>query len=177
MLDSVEGEIFNRGAFQKSVDKIFQAYQDKGYLLATVVPIPKYNEVDGIVDLTLNINEGDVLIIGKVKINGLEKTKENVVRRELNQLKIKEGEFLDRQALRKARQRLFQMGSFIRDVDFVPSESQEERRDLAVNIAETSRTGLFSLGGGFGTEGGIFGVAEVGENNLFGRAYRLHLKL
>ena len=177
MLDSVEGEIFNRGAFQKSVDKIFQAYQDKGYLLATVVPIPKYNEVDGVVDLTLNINEGNVLIIGKVQINGLEKTKENVVRRELNQLKIKEGEFLDTQALRKARQRLFQMGSFIRDVDFVPSESQEERRDLTVNIAETSRTGLFSLGGGFGTEGGIFGVAEVGENNLFGRAYRLHLKM
>lgn len=68
------------------------------------------------------------------------------------------------------------MGSFIRDVDFVPTDSDSTRRDLLVNITETSRTGLFSLGGGYGTEGGIFGVAEVGENNLFGRAYRVHLK-
>ena len=177
MLDPAEGEIFNRGTFDESIAKLQQAYLDKGYLLSEVLPTPVFNEVDGVVDITLSINEGDVIIIDKVTITGLEKTKEHVVKRELDFLKIKSDELLDVKALRKARQRLFQMGSFIRAVDFVPSDTSEEnRKELRVNIAETPRTGMLSLGGGYGSEGGIFGVAEVGQNNFRGRAYRVHVK-
>ncbi len=177
MLDPAEGEVFNRANFDESISKLQQAYLDKGYLLSKVIPTPFFNEVDGVVDITLKINEGDVIIIGKVVISGLEKTMEHVVKRELDFLNIKSGELLDVKSLTKARQRLFQMGSFMRAVDFVPSDTSEEnRKDLRVNIAETPRTGMLSLGGGYGSEGGIFGTAEVGQNNLLGRAYRVHLK-
>ena len=176
MLNPTEGEIFNRGEFEETLLKIEEEYQTKGYLLSQVDANPDFDEVNGIVDLTLNITEGDVIIIGDVHINGLEKTKDYVIRRELDQLDIKPGEFYDVQALRKARQRIFQMGSFIRNVDFVPSSSDGAIRDLIVTITESPRTGLLSLGGGYGTEGGIFGVAQIGENNLWGRAYRIHLK-
>ena len=177
MLDPAEGEIFNRRNFDESIAKLQQAYLDKGYLLSEVIPTPFFNEADAVVDITLKINEGDIIIIGKVIISGLEKTMEHVVKRELDFLNIKPGELLDVKSLRKARQRLFQMGSFIRAVDFVPSDTAEDnRKDLRVNIAETPRTGMLSLGGGYGSEGGIFGTAEVGQNNLLGRAYRVHLK-
>ena len=177
MLDPAEGEIFNRGNFDESISKLQQAYLDKGYLLSEIIPTPFFNEADGVVDITLKINEGDIIIIGKVVITGLEKTNEHVVKRELDFLGIESDELLDMKSLRKARQRLFQMGSFIRAVDFVPSDTDEEnRKDLRVNIAETPRTGMLSLGGGYGSEGGIFGTAEVGQNNLLGRAYRIHLK-
>ncbi|MCZ6677271.1 MAG: outer membrane protein assembly factor BamA [Candidatus Poribacteria bacterium] len=177
MLKPAEGELFNQGEFEESLVEIQQAYHDKGYILAEVNrPIPHYDETNGLVKLSLSVNEGDVIVIDQVRINGLEKTKDNVIRRELNRLDIKSGEFFDIQAIRKARQKIFQMGPFIQHVDIVPSDSEGNRRDLMVSVTETSRTGLFSLGGGYGTEGGIFGVAEVGENNLFGRAYRLHLK-
>ena len=177
MLDPAEGEAFNRATFDESIAKLQQAYLDKGYLLSEVVPIPTFNETEGVVDITLKINEGDVIIIDKVIITGLEKTKEHVVKRELDFLNIKSHELLDVKSLRKARQRLFQMGSFIRAVDFVPSDTSEDnRKELRVNIAETPRTGMLSLGGGYGSEGGIFGVAEVGQNNFRGQAYRVHLK-
>ena len=177
MLDPAEGEVFNRGNFDESISKLQQAYLDKGYLLSQVVPTPIFNEADAVVDITLKINEGDVIIIGKVIITGLEKTNEHVVKRELDFLNIKTGELLDVKSIRKARQRLFQMGSFIRAADFQPTDTGEEnRKDLSVNIAETPRTGMLSLGGGYGSEGGIFGTAEVGQNNLLGRAYRVHLK-
>ena len=177
MLDPAEGEVFNRKNFDESIAKLQQAYLDKGYLLSEVIPTPFFNEADAVVDITLKINEGDIIIIGKVIISGLEKTMEHVVKRELDFLDIKPGELLDVKSLRKARQRLFQMGSFIRAVDFVPSDTAEDnRKDLRVNIAETPRTGMLSLGGGYGSEGGIFGTAEVGQNNLLGRAYRVHLK-
>lgn len=177
MIDPAEGEIFNRATFDESIGKLQQAYLDKGYLLAEVVPTPTFDETDGVVNITLKINEGDITIIDKVTITGLEKTKEYVVKRELDWLGIKSDELLDVKSLRKARQRLFQMGSFIRAVDFVPSPTDHEnRQELKVNIAETPRTGMLSLGGGYGSEGGIFGVAEVGQNNFRGRAYRVHLK-
>ena len=177
MLDPAEGEIFNRGTFDESIAKLQQAYLDKGYLLSEVVPMPIFDEVNGLVNITLKINQGDVMIIDQVTVTGLEKTKEHVVKRELDWLKIKPEELLDVKSLRKARQRLFQMGSFIRAVDFVPSDTADpNRKNLRVNIAETPKTGMLSLGGGYGSEGGIFGMAEVGQNNFRGRAYRVHLK-
>ena len=177
MLDPAEGEVFNRAIFEESIAKLQQTYLDKGYLLAEVNPIPLFDEEDALVDITLNINQGDVIIIDNVPITGLEKTKERIIRRELDWLNIKSDELLDVKVLRKARQRLFQMGPFIRAVDFVPSDTENDsRKSLVVNIAESPTTGTLSVGGGYGSEGGIFGTAEVGQHNLFGRAYRVHLK-
>ncbi len=175
MINPAEGEIFDRGEFEKSILEIKQLYSEEGYVLMTLNPIPSYNEQEGYVDFLIEIDEGSVIVIDQVKINGLIKTKEKVVRRELDQLKIKTGEFLDMKALRKARQRLFQMG-FLRNVEFIPSNTEGQKRNLNVNLDESPRTGMFSLGGGYGSEGGLFGIAEVGENNLMGQAYNIHLK-
>lgn len=175
MLNPAEGEIFNRGEFEKSILAIKQLYNEEGYVLMTLNPVPSYNEPEGLVDFLIDIDEGSVIVIDQIKINGLVKTKKKVIRRELDQLKIKTGEFLDMKALRKARQRLFQMG-FLRNVEFVPSNTEGQRRNLNVNLDESPRTGMFSLGGGYGSEGGLFGIAEVGENNLMGQAYNIHLK-
>ena len=177
MIDPAEGEIFNRATFEESIAALQQTYLDKGYLLAEVNPIPFYDEENALVNINLNINQGDVIIIDDVPIRGLEKTNENVIRRELNWLNINSDELLDVKLLRKARQRLFQMGPFIRAVDFVPSDTENDsRKTIVVNIAESPMTGTLSIGGGYGSEGGIFGTAEIGQNNLFGRAYRIHLK-
>ncbi|MDE0314582.1 MAG: outer membrane protein assembly factor BamA [Candidatus Poribacteria bacterium] len=177
MLDPAEGENFNRATFEESIQELQQIYYDKGYLLADVNPIPFFDEANALVNITLQVNQGDVIIIDDVPIRGLAKTKDFVIRRELDWLNIKSDELLDVKVLRKARQRLFQMGPFIRAVDFVPSDTDNDsRKNLVVNIAESPTTGTLSVGGGYGSEGGIFGTAEVGQHNLFGRAYRVHLK-
>ncbi len=177
MLDPAEGEIFNRDIFEESINELRQAYLDKGFLLANVNPIPTFDEENALVNINLKINQGDVIIIDDVPIRGLTKTDEKIIRRELDWLNIKSDELLDVKVLRKARQRLFQMGPFIRAVDFVPSDTENDsRKNIVVNIAESPTTGTLSVGGGYGSEGGIFGTAEVGQHNLFGRAYRVHLK-
>lgn len=177
MLDPAEGEVFNRDIFEESINELRQAYLDKGFLLADVNPIPTFDEENALVNINLKINQGDVIIIDDVPIRGLTKTDEKIIRRELDWLNIKSDELLDVKMLRKARQRLFQMGPFIRAVDFVPSDTENDsRKNLVVNIAESPTTGTLSVGGGYGSEGGIFGTAEIGQHNLFGRAYRVHLK-
>ncbi len=176
-LDPAEGEVFNRDIFNESINELRQAYIDKGFLLAELNPIPTFDEENALVNINLKINQGDVIIIDDVPIRGLTRTDETVIRRELDWLNIKSDELLDVKVLRKARQRLFQMGPFIRAVDFVPSDTENDsRKNLVVNIAESPTTGAVSVGGGYGSEGGIFGTAEIGQHNLFGRAYRVHLK-
>lgn len=176
-LDPAEGEVFNRDIFNESINELRQAYIDKGFLLVELNPIPTFDEENALVNINLKINQGDVIIIDDVPIRGLTRTAETVIRRELDFLNIKSDELLDVKVLRKARQRLFQMGPFIRAVDFVPSDTENDsRKNLIVNIAESPTTGAVSVGGGYGSEGGIFGTAEIGQHNLFGRAYRVHLK-
>jgi len=176
-LELQPGDIFNDSKFNENIEKIKEDYQNKGYVLNELVPHPKYDVENGIVDIRLDISEGSIVIIDQVKISGLEKTKENVIRRELNRLDIKTGKSFNVQALHKARQKIFNIGSFIRGVNFVPGATTvDNRRDLIVQVVESPQTGMFSIGGGYGSEGGLFGTAEIGNNNLFGRAYQVHVK-
>jgi len=178
MLQLSVGDIFSRSMFAKDLETIRGAYSDEGYILAQITPDPpKYDAENGIVEITLRISEGSIIAIGDVDINGLEKTKEPVIRRELNRLDIKSGEPYNVQNLRLARQKIYTVGSFIRGVDFrLGHGTDEDKKNLSVNIIETPQTGMFSLFGGYGTEGGILGGVEVGNNNLFGKAYRVHVK-
>ena len=159
MLDPAEGEVFNRGNFDESISKLQQAYLDKGYLLSEVVPIPTFDETDSLVNITLKINEGDVIIIGKVMISGLEKTMEHVVKRELDFLDIETDELLDIKSLRKAPATSVPDGIFHSCCRFCAKRHRRRKpkRSEGSNIAETPRTGMLSLGGGYGSEGGIFG--------------------
>jgi outer membrane protein insertion porin family len=178
MLQLSEGDIFSKSLFAEDLDAIREAYNEKGYILAQVIPDPpKYDSEKGIVEIALNISEGSIISIGDVDINGLEKTKEPVIRRELNRLDIKTGEPYNVESLRLARQKIYTIGSFIRGVDFkLRQGTDEDQKDLVVNIIETPQTGMFSLFGGYGSEGGILGGLEVGNNNLFGKAYQVHVK-
>jgi len=178
MLQLSEGDIFSRSTFVEDLDIIRGAYSDKGYILAQIdLDPPKYDAENGVVEITLRISEGSIISIGDVDINGLEKTKEPVIRRELNRLDIKAGKPYNVEHLRLARQKIYTIGSFIRGVDFkLRQGTDNDQKDLVVNIIETPQTGMFSLFGGYGTEGGILGGLEVGNNNLFGKAYRIRVK-
>ena len=177
MLELGEGDIFNKTLFWQDTDKIRQAYNDKGYLMAEVMPDANYDDENALIDITLKISEGTVIEIGDVFIEGLTKTKEGIIRRELNRLDIKHGERYNVQNLRKASRTIYSIGSFIRGVNFDMGETaMEDRKDLTVRVIETPSTGLFTLFGGYGSEGGLLGGVEIGNDNLFGRAYQVHLK-
>jgi len=177
MLELEEGDIFDQTLFWQDIDKLRQAYSDKGYLMAEITPDANYDDENALIDVTLKISEGTVIEIGDVFIEGLTKTKEGVIRRELNRLDIKNGKRYNTQNLRKASRTIYSIGSFIRGVNFDPGETgTEDRQNLTVRIIEAPSTGLFTLFGGYGSEGGILGGVEIGNENLFGRAYQIHLK-
>lgn len=170
------GDIFNREKLQEDIASLQQAYADKGYITTEIIPDVRFNEEKGYVDIKLTVNEGGLVLINKVEITGLERTKEEVIRRELERLDIKPGKPFNVQNIRKARQRIFSLGPFIRGVDFIPGPAQGDKRDLIVQIIESPQAGSFGIGGGYSSQDGLFGFAEISHNNLFGRAYRVHFK-
>ncbi|HEX28629.1 TPA: outer membrane protein assembly factor BamA [Candidatus Poribacteria bacterium] len=171
------GDIFSQSKFQEDIAKLQQAYIDEGYITAEITPDIRFREDKGLVDITLKINEGGQVLINKVVITGLEKTKDEVIRRELDRLDIKPGKPFNVKNIRKARQRIISLGPFIKGVDFIPGGSGKgNRKDLIVQIVESPQMGSFGIGGGYSSQDGLFGFAEIGHNNLLGRAYRLYFK-
>lgn len=171
------GDVFSSTVYQEDYGRIQQYYGDRGNILARVLDDLDIDTEAETARATLTITEGNMVKIGKVEVEGLSKTKEYVIRRELDRMGVETGAPFLTSNLRKAEQNIIQLGPFIQGLRFVPRSSEMgDVSDLTVELRENVRTGLFTIGGGYGSESGLFGIAEIGDGNLFGRAYRLNVK-
>lgn len=185
-----EGDIFSEMAFEEGLWKMQKIYNDKGRVFVQINPERQYNSEEEIVDVNLSISEGGLAYIDKATINWVSetsdephKTKEYVVRRELDRFNIKSGELFSYQNITDARRRILTLGPFIRGANPQPllsmdSDSEDGTQTVTVNfdIEESRQSGMFSVAGGYGSEGGVFGALDIWDDNIFGRAWRLHLR-
>ena len=171
------GDVFSSTVYQEDYGRIQQYYGDRGNILVRVMDDLDIDTEAETARATLTITEGNMVKIGKIEVSGLSKTKEYVIRRELDRMGVETGEPFLTMNLRKAEQNIIQLGPFIQGLRFVPRSSETgDVSDLTVELRENVRTGLFTIGGGYGSESGLFGIAEIGDGNLLGRAYRLNVK-
>jgi outer membrane protein insertion porin family len=171
------GDIFKKTTYIEDIERIRDLYGNRGNILADVRDELLTDTEQEVVRAAVTITEGSTILINDVRIQGLTKTKEYVIRRELERLDLEPGKPIRAENLRKAHQNIVQLGSFIQGLEFVPVSTTDPReKDLVVDLRENVRTGLFTIGGGYGSESGVFGVAEIGEANLLGRAYRLNVR-
>ncbi len=176
-LDLQAGDVFNATQYRDDVLAVDGLYRDRGNILVVVQDTLDTNTPAETVAATLSIREGNTITIGEIDLQGLTKTKQHIVMRELGRMGIEPGEPMQAGSLDKARQNIIQLGSFIQDVRFVPRGTDDDKRkDLVVEMRENVRTGLFTIGGGYGSESGVFGVAEIGDGNLLGRAFRVNVR-
>ncbi|MDA1192372.1 MAG: BamA/TamA family outer membrane protein, partial [Candidatus Poribacteria bacterium] len=171
------GDVFNATQYTDDLIKVQEIYSNRGNILARVIDDLRPNTTDETVHATVSITEGTTILVGEVRVRGLQKTKEHIILRELERMNIKSGEPLKASNLRKAEQNIIQLGSFIQGLQFVPRSTDDPAvKDLEVELRENTRTGLFTIGGGYGSESGLFGVAEIGDGNFTGRAYRVNVR-
>lgn len=81
-------------------------YNAIGCIDTQILPEPKYTDEPGVVDLVYRIEEGDPYILGELIINGNERTKDKVIRREAAMAGILPGEPLDANRLEIYKKRL-----------------------------------------------------------------------
>jgi outer membrane protein insertion porin family len=161
-----QGEIFQRQKIRDEITRLTDLYGGKGYAFAEVVPNVTPNLQERTAVITLNIKEGEMMRIRQINVNGNDKTKDNVVRREL---RLDEQDVIDTPSLKRSFQRLNNL-NFFETVEILPQQVAPDKVDLNVRVKEKP-TGQFSVGGGFSTLDKLVAIADITEGNLGGNGW------
>ncbi len=168
-----QGDIFSRDVLRQDVNNIIDRYDGLARPFANVVPLFDINQSNKTVAITIDIEEGGEVRIGRIDISGNSKTRDKVIRREM---RLAEGDLYNKKALKRSYERLNNL-NFFENVEIVPQRRQMEPiMDLDVKVKE-KLTGTLSLGGGYSSVDKLVGIAEITQGNLGGRGQLLKLKL
>ncbi|NJM48054.1 MAG: BamA/TamA family outer membrane protein [Alkalinema sp. RU_4_3] len=163
-------------ALDAGVRQVNQWYAQNGFPLARVVGLDP--SASG--TMTLNVAEGKISTIklrftdefGRtVDDKGVAikpRTKDSVI---LQEIQTKPGAIVSEASVTKDIERLYKTGLFT-NVQVTP-EGDGEATTLVYNIVE-ARTRQFNLGGGYGSDSGLYGTALYRDNNLGGTGKQLN---
>ncbi len=162
-----KGGPFLPPGMEEDARQIRTLYGEQGYITAMVGTKRSFNVLEATVNIFYEIEEGQRVFIEEVKITGNEKTKDNVIRRDLSFLP---GERFDSVRIHDSKERLEGTGYFDAQNPAAVGIYNEagSRPDLANAVVEVKegRTGLLRFGGGFGLNSGLFGDISYTDRNF-----------
>jgi outer membrane protein insertion porin family len=143
---------------------LLSSYRDAGYLQAEVTPEVALSADRSEARVTLRVAPGPRTDVDHIILAGLDRTREEVVRRELL---VREGEPLGLQRVLDSQRRLGGLGIFRRVTISEMDPESFGRRSLLVTAEEAARTTV-SYGVGYAERDLLRGSAEVTRRNLSG---------
>jgi len=159
------GDIYSRADLRTNVFAITDIYSDRGFANADISPGIAKNGDAKTVDVNFMIEKGSPVYLERILISGNTKTRDKVIRR---QLEVYEQDLYSMSKIQKSVKNLRRIDYF-ENVDIKTSKgSSDDKLNLNVDITEKA-TGAFSFGGGYSSEDQLFGMISVSERNLFGR--------
>ena len=169
-----KGETLRRKPIQARADAFGEAYRVRGYIYAYVDP--EYIEKPGnIVDVKMNVFEGEQFRLGRLEFEGNTTTKDKVLRREIF---LEEGQIMDMETFKQSLYKLGQLGYFkvTENPDFKVNPDSKTV-DIRVKGIEEGKNDV-QFGGGYSEGGGFFVQAQfatrnfLGEGENFGLSYQ-----
>jgi outer membrane protein insertion porin family len=171
MLSIRDMEYLSRQALREDMMRITDFYSEQGYAFAEVRPKLNKSESGSRIDLRLNITRGDLVYINRIALRGNSRTRDNVIRRELQ---IAEGGVFDAKGLRTSNQKLQRL-DFFEEVNILPEPALDpSKMNVTIDVKEKS-TGQFSIGAGYSSVDKLVLMGEISENNFLGMGHRLSL--
>jgi outer membrane protein insertion porin family len=168
-----KGDIFSRDVLRQDVNRIMDRYDSIARPFANVIPQFNIDPKTKTVAISIDIQEGGEVRIGRIDITGNSKTRDKVIRREL---RLDEGDLYSKKAIKRSYERINNL-NFFETVDIVPERRlQEPVMDMNVKVKE-KLTGTLSVGAGYSSVDKLVGIAEITQGNLGGRGQLLKLKL
>ena len=149
----------------QTIAKIKKDLGDIGYASANVRLDTDIDDESGEVALTYLVNPGNVTFVRRIDIYGNEVTADEIIRRELLQF---EQERYSAEKIDRSRSRVRRLGYFDSvSINTVPVPDSADQIDLRVEVVE-AKTGEFSIGAGFSTDGGVNFNVGLTQSNIFG---------
>jgi outer membrane protein insertion porin family len=160
-LKTKAGDVFAGSKLREDIEHIEEEYGTLGYAEARVNPRLE-DAGNGSVRVVLEVSEGRPYKIGRIHIEGNEKTKDHVIRRELP---LEPGQPFDVNRTKVTKRRLENMNYFS-SVEVMPLDtSYIDEKDLLVRVVEKP-TGTINFGAGFSSIDNLTGFMEVTQSNF-----------
>lgn len=171
VINAEQSNRFDGSLIEKDIDHLMDAMGAKGFAFLDVQPETNTREAEKLVDVTYNIKPGPRVYVNRVNVTGNNRTRENVIRREL---RFVEGDAFSTTKIQRSRDRLTFLGYFD-DVSVQHKETEyPDRLDLDIKVSEQS-TGEFNIGAGYSTYESFLATADVRERNFLGKGQDLSL--
>lgn len=156
-LDLEKGDRYNEEEFNIAVyERMHGLYMDRGYIYSSIQPRFTPVGLDSL-DIHFEMTENHKVYIRNIYVQGNDKTRENVIRRQLH---VFPGDVFNRQQLQRSARELFILNYFSNVIpDVIPVD--EDEIDLEITVEEKSSdranmnvgySGVYGLMGGGGIE-------------------------
>jgi outer membrane protein insertion porin family len=160
-------DIYRNSAVRQQIRVFTEKYANEGYAYVEITPLTNIDSKNLLVHLLFEIEKKKRVSFEKIQVTGNTKTRDKVIRRELE---VEEGEMYSVTDLNESRDRLRRTG-FFKEVGFSTSRgSTDEKVNLDIKVEEAP-TGALSFGLGYSTLENVVGSASLSEQNLFGMGY------
>jgi outer membrane protein insertion porin family len=166
-----KGEVIRRKPIQDRLDAFGDAYRIRGYIYSYVNP--EYVQKDNnIIDVKVQVFEGDQFHLGRLEFTGNTNTKDKVLRREIF---LQEGQIMDMETFKQSLYKLGQLGYFkVTDNPDLKVNQDKKTVDVTVKGNEEGKNDV-QFGGGYSEGGGAFVQAQFQTRNFLGEGENLGL--
>ena len=168
-LKVMKQEYYDREAVIKDIEYLTRMANNDGYAYADVTPRTVPRDKDLRVDIGFNIKKGQQVFFNRIAITGNTKTRDKVIRR---QLAMTEGELFNSDKLKSSFDRLNRL-KYFEEINFQTEKGPAENlTNININVKEKP-TGMLSFGVGYSGNEGAMVMAQIAQQNLFGRGQTL----
>lgn len=169
-LSSIEGREFSGALIEQIIRDITVFMGNQGYAFVSVSPVVTKDPKTKRVSIVFDVKEGPKAYIEKIVFQGNDRTRDHVLRRELN---IREGDAYNSELIKNAKRDLENL-NFFKKVEVEPQPgSAQDQVQLVAKVTEQP-TGEIGFNMGYSTEDGPMAQIKFSERNLMGTGRRLH---
>ncbi|MBR4632583.1 MAG: outer membrane protein assembly factor BamA [Elusimicrobia bacterium] len=127
--------------------------------------------IDNVVNVDFNIKENNIVYVGDIYVDGLTKTKDNTIRREIL---LRPGDVFSSGKVRRSMEKIYNLGFIDGAEPNIAPTGQPDIMNLAFSITE-GKPGMITAGAGYSSVDKFVGSIQLQHMNLFGRAQKLNL--
>jgi outer membrane protein insertion porin family len=166
-----EGKPFQKNSFDMSRYFVENAYREEGYLWVQLEDQKQYR--GDTIDITFNIYEGKPAIVRKIEVKGNLKTRDKVIRREID---LVPGQRYRQSLMASSRQRIFALNYFS-DVKPDLTPNNDNTIDMVFEVTEKDNIGTFQIGAAYSQIDGFVGTLALTIPNFRGAGEELKVDL
>lgn len=168
-----QGGNYSAVNLQDTIEEMAYEANAQGYSFADVRARLDRDVTNGTFNVTYLVDEGARIYVERINISGNTKTRDFVIRRELE---FAEGDPFSRALVVRGRKNIDALGYFSAVNLTTTQGSAPDKVIININVTETS-TGEYGATAGYSTQDGILGEVSLTERNFLGRGQYLRASI